>query len=82
MATESVAVAHMGCLVVRAARLSGRVRNAVLRLGLTRLLGILFAPVHILMVIARVVVGTVARGGHVRHFHRVLHVVGRRHGPL
>lgn len=34
------------------------------------------------MAIAGVVVGTVARGGHVRHLHGVLHVVGRRHGPL
>ena len=65
MATEGVAVTHMGCLVVRAARLSGRVRNAVLRLGLPRLLGILFAPMQILMAIARVMVGTVARGRHV-----------------
>ena len=65
MATEGVAVAHMGCLVVRAARLSGRVRNAVLRLGLSGLLGILFAPVQILMTIACVVMGTVARGRHV-----------------
>ena len=65
MATEGVAVTHMGCLVVRTARLSGRVRNAVLRLGLPRLLGILFAPMQILMAIARVMVGTVARGRHV-----------------
>lgn len=68
--------------MVHAARLGGRVWDAVLGLGLPRLLGILFAPVQILMAIAGVVVGTVARGGHVRHLHGVLHVVGRRHGPL
>ena len=75
-------MAHMGCLVVRAARLGGRVRDAVLGLGLPRLLGILFVPVHILMAIARVVVGTVARRGHVRHLHGVLHMVRRSHGSL
>ena len=82
MAAEGIVVAHMGCLVVRAVRLGSRVWDAVLGLGLPRLLGILFAPVHILMAIARIVVGTVARGGHVRHLHGVLHVVGRRYGPL
>ena len=69
MATEGVLVAHMRCLVVHAARLSSRVWDTVLRLGLPRLLGILFAPVQILMAIAGVMVGTVARRGHVRHFH-------------
>ena len=65
MAAEGIVVAHMGCLVVRAVRLGSRVWDTVLGLGLPRLLGILFTPVHILMAIARIVVGTVTRRGHV-----------------
>ena len=80
---EGVTVAHVGSLIGMSTH-GSRVGDTVLRGGFSRLFRVVLGLTAVVRVMAstRIVVATVPLRGHLRHFHRVLHVMSGGDGPL